>query len=164
MKTFFLTSLLVTGFFQTVNSGTLAYDPHPVFLGTYTVPTNQDLASYATWKLKEVKLVKNDQTISVKYTMPEDLLESQEVSMKGKVKSGAPFFFMTGDRVQAACSEMGPDSYVCLLKFKKASNKFQEKEEHFKQLYSDSGEAHKRILVARSFAVDPIGILRIEKQ
>ncbi len=162
--------ILILGFLAIITSGasaeTTGYEPHPVFSATYSVPTNLDLATYATWKLKNIKFVKNGDNISAKYTMPGDLLEetSQEISMSGKVKSGAPFFTMNGDHVQAACSELGKDSYVCLLKFKKTGMKMQNKDDYFKHNYSDSTEAQKRNLVAQVFTADPIGILRIEKQ
>ncbi len=141
------------------------YDAHTTFSATYTVPTNRELASYATFKLKNIKFVRNNEAVSAKYSMPSELIggSSSEIEMTGKLTLHAAFFSMSGKNVEASCSELGKDSYVCLLKFKKDGIRVQENSDYFKKAFADSNEAAQRILVAKNFGADPVGILRIEK-
>jgi hypothetical protein len=152
--------------FSPLWAGVKSYEAHPIFTATYTVPTQQNLAPYATWKLKDSKFIRNNEFVSATYKMPGDLFENpeQEITMTGTIKDDDSFFTMTGDTVSASCSVLGKDRYVCLLRFKKAGLKLQTKNEYFKNLYASANEASGRYSVANDFSGDPVGILKITKQ
>jgi hypothetical protein len=164
LKRFFVGCIIV--FSNLCFASVANYDPSAKFVGSYTMPSPANLKSFATWQLQYVNWIKENNNIRASYVLPDDLTQntSHEYAMSGKVEGSNAFIALSGDQADASCLEVDGSSLICLVKFHQKQMKFQIEQAFFKRKYKSTAAAEKRFTVAKLFAADPIGIIRIDKK
>jgi len=140
------------------------YDSNVTFNGTYTLPIESDLKSFATWKLSMVKWIQNKNYVSVTYKMPEDLVKEKEslFTLTGTIVHNSPFVLLKSESAKAQCTPLKSGDIICIVRFTNIEPILQI-EAFFQNQYKDTKESTSRIQVAKMFSFDPIGIIHIIK-
>lgn len=132
------------------------------FEGYYVVPTQHKLTYSANWKLKNVSWIQTDKNVRASYTLPASLVgEETEIMMTGRMSKDG-FFSLDGEKVTATCTQ-SKAQYVCLVKFKNLKVDEKLVSTQIQKSYKKIRVAKRRILVARLFAADPLGVIHIQE-
>ena len=136
--------------------------PEPgVYGGSYFVPVPEELEPYALFPLEGVRLEQQGQELTLRYDLPELLLgNARRVSFRGTVLEGEPIV-LSGDDGAATC-QPASNGWACDEVLRGIDVDTEKVERLLSSMPDD--EARARLSVSERFAVDPIGVLRIDAE
>ena len=125
----------------------------------YTVPVAESLAQYAVFPLADSKVVNDGTTLTVTYSLPQELTGTpMSVTLSGPVAGTT----LSGPNADATCGKT--DSLVsCKISYTGILINPNAVKQYLTAKYSDSQELGFRLQVAAIFANEPVGIVSFSR-
>ena len=129
------------------------------FAATYEVPTTEDLKSYATYELKNIKFFKISKWVAVSYYLPQELTGNLEkVKYFGKIQNKNKIILKSSNGI-LTCDVSPLEKTVCRAEYENLNIDEAKAEQIINATAKSPEEAIGRIQVMKSFSGEPVGII-----
>jgi hypothetical protein len=127
----------------------------------YSVPVSEELAPYATFKIKNYEIKKANGVLTVSYDLPQELVGKKglTISLKGKFSSEAETITLHGPKGEADCTVPEKNVLVCAIEMKDLAINSVSVTRFLTGLSTSSAEFEARQKVAEQFLGEPAGII-----
>lgn len=130
-----------------------------IMAATYEVPMTTELKKFATFELEEFRVKNENQTLIIKYALPETVTGSvQTITLVGFVPESTQNFFMYGDKAEANC-RIEYTRTQCSVVYKKLEIDLDKARAAIELISQSVEETQARLEVTRFFSNDPVGII-----
>jgi hypothetical protein len=131
----------------------------PNLKGEYSVPVPPELEPYASYPLDDVCWYSDGKTLSLGYTLPDELTGSKNPIVLTGEDTGQATFKLAGDHGDADCSRGDSMSVSCRISYRKLNFDVDSVKQILSSEFPDPVQLTQRSAVSAVFRSDPIGVI-----